>query len=414
MKSILKDIVQFDNLMSGAGHGFKKVNDCGEEKVAIDEYLQDYIIYHTETIFEPVGVLPAETEEKSEGHEDEKVSRDVYQFSELLSSTLPYARCLQRDLANYKGAFEREFESDVPLAFHAYTTQEFHCEVNTDLREMVTDLGKWQSLLFNILLGKHVMSDKFVKKEKLFRGQKEWYHLEKDIFVDGARVTFNTITSTSTSSEVARSFAGETGVTYEIEGAEGIDVFDVSEYPDENEIVLLPGSTFEVVGRTDGEVKLRYVGLQIPEVMEKLLLPFMLESSLHHGKETLVMPILKRMRHLDMDLNMELPGRKENRSAMYYAAKHGLAEVLKYLVADLGLPTFQRIDEYDSTPLHAAAFYGHEACVRILLAAPDISLSLRHKNSFDYTPVQEAEENVIYLVEEADMNTPPEEMCVCF
>eukprot|EP00475_Leptophrys_vorax_P015729 TRINITY_DN2204_c0_g1_i1.p1 TRINITY_DN2204_c0_g1~~TRINITY_DN2204_c0_g1_i1.p1 ORF type:complete len:1048 (-),score=260.29 TRINITY_DN2204_c0_g1_i1:87-3092(-) len=386
----VKQIVQFDHLVEGLFCGFEKQTH-GEEKISMEVYAQEYVKYHTETVLEPIGISAEE--------------RKKIMFEDILLETKSYGQWLQRDLSCFGQTFEdpddrkEAFATDVPLAYYAYTTNDFHSEVNNDLREMVEDLSKWQTLLFNILLGQFELAELFVYRERVYKGQSEWRGNEDQLLIEGSRVTFNTITSTSTCKDVALGFGGDEGVMFEIEQAKGIDVHSLSRYPSEKEIVLLPGSTFEVLAKTENYVKLRYVGIEVAEGIEKHILPFMLESALHYKEEQLALNVLKRMEHMKLDLNMELPGMKQNRTAVYYACRNGLGKVLKYLVVDRNVPTFQQIEEINSTPLHAAAYYGHSECVEILMSAPDIQKSLDHINCFGLTPVDEAQESVLHLLQ---------------
>eukprot|EP00475_Leptophrys_vorax_P007091 TRINITY_DN14470_c0_g1_i1.p1 TRINITY_DN14470_c0_g1~~TRINITY_DN14470_c0_g1_i1.p1 ORF type:complete len:458 (-),score=123.89 TRINITY_DN14470_c0_g1_i1:54-1427(-) len=361
----------------------------GAQLITFEAYLSEYVAYHIHVVLEPVGVVVG----------TKPAVEEKYVFNDLLQLAVPYGPFLKRDLEEFKQDISAS--SDVQLAFRVLTSNSFRDQVNTALRENNGDLGRFKSFLFNILLGKMELAYLLKTRRRVYVGQQDWNGME-DKFVPGTRVTFNAITSSSSKREAVEGG----GVMLEIVEAEGIDVCPLSLYPNEHEIVLLPGSTFEVLEKTSNSAKLRYIGWEISERIERHVLPFLLESALVVKNQDFCLQVLKRMVQLNLDLNIELPGFRQNRTAMYNACRNGLSEVLRHLVVDQHISTFQEIEDAKSTPLHAAAFNGHASCVEILLTAPDIHKSLNHKNKYGAIPLEEANDAIKPMLELAMKRAP--------
>lgn len=82
------------------------------------------------------------------------------------------------------------------------------------------------------------------------------------------------------------------------------------------------------------------------------------------------------------DLNGETP--------LYWAARYGLTECVRLLLAAPGIDVNKEGGKYDMTPLCAAAKNGHTECVRLLLTTPGIDVN--KEGEFDKTPLCEAAE----------------------
>ena len=143
------------------------------------------------------------------------------------------------------------------------------------------------------------------------------------------------------------------------------------------------------MSKNRNKVKLRYLGVSIPDFVMKVISPYLLESALASSKQELALNILPKMLELGVDLDCELPSFRDNRNALYTSSRNGLYKVLEYLLSH-GVSPHVVIDYYRSTALHVAAFNGHKDCVELLLSTDGIEPSRTHKNRYGSTYLDEA------------------------
>ncbi|CAF1129906.1 unnamed protein product [Adineta steineri] len=93
--------------------------------------------------------------------------------------------------------------------------------------------------------------DSATSKLPKFKGT-VWRGIDKDVtmnFKEGQRITWWSISSCSTSISVISSFISESssGTLFNIECLNGKSIASYTNYPNENEVILMPGTMFEVV-----------------------------------------------------------------------------------------------------------------------------------------------------------------------
>mmetsp|Transcript_33384 Transcript_33384/g.81054 ORF Transcript_33384/g.81054 Transcript_33384/m.81054 type:complete len:463 (+) Transcript_33384:111-1499(+) len=341
-------------------------------------YGQDYISHLKATLSLPVEVKFANLDDETK----------------LLWMGKKWKTHVERELKNKNFAqpetvFTTEnLTNDVERSFHAYTRGEpcLYFPLNQDLRDG-TNKVDCPGVLYNIMI-----ADGMPKYHgRVFRGQKEFYSTEH-LYQPGNIVTWNNIVSTSTVTDVATNFSGGK-VLFTIEEAKGVRVGHISAFPKESEVILLPGSRFRVLSKDGEKVRLKFLTVSVPRRVYRQILPHLFFFGLHHNEnsDTSRMALYELMQYKGeekYDVNAECPVCRKSRNAMYHCARNGIPDVMEQLLK-FGAKAHCVIDEVESTPLHAAAFYKKKKCISHLLAATDIQASLHHKNKFGLTPIDE-------------------------
>ena len=194
--------------------------------------------------------------------------KELAYIEEFVEANLDYAHVHRCDLT----------------AARIYTRNEIYSKFNADMRATTapdSPADEWKSMYYHLRNAVREVVG-VPGGTKLFRGQPEFYGDDEgakargDVpYKEGASVRWKDFKSASKKRAVAEEFAGKSGVVFEIEtpktgnfGAnfctKAAKVGTISVYPNEDEILLPPGSTFKVTERSmDGDVtvvSLQYKG----------------------------------------------------------------------------------------------------------------------------------------------------------
>jgi len=288
--------------------------------------------------------------------------------------------------------------NDALLAAHMYTREdpELFKTVNPALRaEDKNSLDKLQVTISNLLLAL-VCLPGCQAGGLLYRGQDRLYGKELAV---GGSMTWQAFASVTTEESVAKSFAATLcgisptapgGVLFVLSGVPpsvGGCLEELSEFPNEGELLLPPGMTFVLKKeRTDGKLRvleLEFAGVHPAGCAAALALNSPLEAvpGIYLSSErawpalcNALQPFCNPQIAIDLiDMNPESLSPKINTTVpgmqgppLWAAARNQdsvpLLEGLVTLGADV-----KELAASGSTALHMAAYYGHTACVKYLL-----------------------------------------------
>jgi len=287
---------------------------------------------------------------------------------------------------------EKNATKDSLLAANMYTREgpALYRVLNGALRaEHKATLERVQVLFSNLLLALQSLPGNETAGE-LYRGQDKIYG--KDVTI-GAHVIWEGFTSVSSEQAVAQNFAGGGGVLFVLHAVPetiGGCLKDLSDFPNEAEILLPPGASFSVIkDRQDVDcrvLELQYVGVlpstlaagmafttslqKVPDAMAlcgSCAWPALVSSLRPYTNGRAAIDLIRLQPEvLSPRINQQVEGMRG--APLWVAARnHDSVELLEGLV-DLGAD-LQGSDTSGSTALHMAAFYGHAKCVKYLLEA---------------------------------------------
>jgi len=119
------------------------------------------------------------------------------------------------------------------------------------------DFSQWNVYLKNLLNGLKAMP---YHRGKVYRGYSQKQDL--NIYRKKGLINWRTVSALSRNKEVAESFAGESGMIFEVEVVSGRKISSLSISPLEEEVIMLPHSCFEVLEVIEETGKPVYIKLR--------------------------------------------------------------------------------------------------------------------------------------------------------
>jgi len=265
--------------------------------------------------------------------------------------------------------------------------------LNVDLRKQDrTVLKKWFPYLRLLLSGLLKLPE---LTEILWRG----FSSDKDqesIYKQGRKIYWWGFSSCSLTANTVKTFLTSNGSPYRnlfsIKCISGINIKNYSAIPDEDEILLLPGSYFEVKSILDLENNLKMY--QLEQIKSQLSL---------HPQSSVSPPYciiiidpfiavyqgdLEKLKIWAQQPNSSLSitnPQYNNSTLLYTAATKGHSHIVLWLLEN-GAQIHQT-QATGSTPLHGAAYNGHIDVCKLLL---QFGASTTIKNLFGDTPIQDS------------------------
>jgi len=121
------------------------------------------------------------------------------------------------------------------------------------------DFSQWKVYLKNLLNGLKAMP---YHRGKVYRGMKNLQEEDLKPYKKGENIIWKSITGLSKKPDVAKRFSNAKGAILEVEVYSSRDISSLSEYADEEEVLMLPYSCFEVVDVITKENEPVYIKLK--------------------------------------------------------------------------------------------------------------------------------------------------------
>jgi hypothetical protein len=173
------------------------------------------------------------------------IMRTPFEDWNLLKTSLSFLN-KENDLNElYEGATQKfeqqfyEFNRGAALAIVLWTTNILYRKLNEDLGK--SDYLKWQIYLKYLIIG---LKDMNFYRGKVYRGFKNYR--DTTLYKKGEYVYWPRLSSLSKSKEVATNFSNSNGSLFEVQVLSAKDISNMSIFPNESEVLLLPHCGFLV------------------------------------------------------------------------------------------------------------------------------------------------------------------------
>ena len=316
----------------------------------------------------------------------------------------------------------RVSQQEWALAARLYTHAKprLYRPVNAALREQSNEyLAKWVQFLH--FLNAAIVRLPNLKSDKLYRGEPLSKHngSYENLAHTGQLICWLAFTSASTNVKVACAFAGSPAVLYEICVPPELrqlvgSLQTMSKFSHEDGFLFPQNSCFEVTRACKGNAEqtrifltFRGINLTLSKAQKAEHFTFNqlglagagAEEGLSHKNvcSNIVALIisnkeeeaLSALQHHVRNVHFISYKDDKGRTLLYAAARHGCSQVCEWLLK-VGAVANTQSKPHNSTPLHAAAHYGHKTCVELLLRYDlhrDLTVHIR--NDFDLTAIEE-------------------------